>query len=233
MKVKRNLRRLTGRRGFSLVELGVVLAVMSVIVAIVVPDFIESAKNELAQRAATQAYNLQGIAREFYHQQALTLKNPALARWPGENANGYYNAPDCTPGLKSPTYELRNLPSKKNPMITQAEITNPWGRELYMHIEKSEGAGSGVLAGAACKFIISTDIPSPVAGVFETYVPGGICNGRPGMIDPCRIVGDDPASGFVRCCLPTARPGVEAALSVSLARASAEKIKKGGGRRSK
>ena len=56
------------QRAFTLVELAIVLAVISIVAAYITPDFIELARTGMAERAAADLLHLQDGARWFYHE---------------------------------------------------------------------------------------------------------------------------------------------------------------------
>jgi prepilin-type N-terminal cleavage/methylation domain-containing protein len=212
-----------GKRGFTIIELSVVLAIMSVIATVVVPDFIALTKNELARQAADQILQAQDAARSFYHTSVQdpdrAISDPAYAVWPGEEIPHTCRInPDRVGTSRTPLQALKN-----QNLLDDNQTTNRWGNKLVMFMRTPPACPTCVLDAAAapafCTMVVGTDIPrgtGPVGegldNVIQTYVPGtvcgsNICNGG----DPPM-----PAAGNIRCCAIVPKPGTEAAMQRSM-----------------
>jgi type II secretory pathway pseudopilin PulG len=186
--------------GFTIIELGVVLAVMTVIASVALPDFIEMARNQLAKNAAAQVIQIQDGARTYFHQSVLTggvPDAPSNAKWPGEGV-----ANSCVTA-SAPMQKLID-----DGYLSESARLNPWG--FTIGTELSPGP-AGPLAAVVCAFRVTTDVPTSVAQVVSTYLPGGIC-------DPVAC-GDvpAPAAGYLRCCTRGPKPGIEVSIAAALA----------------
>ncbi len=76
-------------RGFTIIELAVVLGVMSIIAAAVLPDFIESMRNQLAYRMVKDIELLAEAARWAYVE-STNPNTPDQAHWPGYDKDCAY-----------------------------------------------------------------------------------------------------------------------------------------------
>jgi hypothetical protein len=166
----------TRRRGFTLVQLAAVLAVIVIISAVVVADFIATRRVRLAERGVREMTAVLDAARWFY---VNSSADPTQQRWPG------YNGGNCSARAGEDPYDilrgsgqLANLPAPLidpwgNAYTAGAQLINvpAWGRDL-------------------CVFEIRTaanSVPASVQNVFVNNLPrlglgtdcaGGICMGR-------------------------------------------------------
>jgi len=200
------------QRGFTLIELGIVIAITAVIAAVVVPDFIEMARNQLAKKAAVQVADLLEGARWSFHRTAVTADDPSAALWPGESTVG-----QCPGGVDPLDF-----------LGPEGQALNPWGKEFHGRLRQGaahggppadarenyalngpgpDGNGPDIINPGArnCALMITTEVPARVATVFQTYLPGAGCGGG------CPGGGASP--GFVICCSQIPKPGIAASLS--------------------
>ena len=209
------------RPGFTIIELGIVLAAMSVLAVVVVPDFIEIARDQLAQQAADHISNIVGFAQKYYHAEAISNSDPSMARWPGEAPGPLPgDPPRCLPASRTPLQDLQ-----RTKLLEPGPPRNPWGHPVFLYLQDMS---AGNVAGMDCRFVVTTDVPIKVPGVVKTYLAGARCNGGGGT-PPCRVSTQMPVpSGFNRCCFAAQRPGIEAALANAMARQAASQA---GGRK--
>lgn len=188
-------RRTRARRGFTLLELGIVIGVAAILAAAIVPDIIETMRNRMAEKAAGDVALVHDAARLFYVQNT-NFPN----RWPGENASGF-----CATNFSRGKFlndmlgggYLTGGGSPVNPLAVGLEfLQNPWGQAY----EVSVYAPSAV-ANPACLFGVSTSVPGTVSNAFIAYLPQASCG--LGCPPPAAAL---PA-GFVRCCSFVPKPG--------------------------
>ena len=184
----------TRERGFTLIELGIVIAVTSILAAVIVPDFIEMARNRAGKESARQVEELEEAAKSFYHEMAVAAGNdPMAAAWPGESP------PHSCDGGNS----LSALLSWSS--MDPSKGKNPWKKDLTMALVRDPGGG--VLADVNCRLQVTTMVPLVVTGVVDTYLPGARCGAScPGEAD----------AGFAICCHSIQKPGIEVAIMSTL-----------------
>jgi hypothetical protein len=76
--------------GFSLIELGIVLAVMSVIAGTLLPDLMQTTRNQLARQAVESVQAAQDASVQYYHTSVKDTEredavDPSRAVWPCED----------------------------------------------------------------------------------------------------------------------------------------------------
>ncbi|MHB8872380.1 MAG: prepilin-type N-terminal cleavage/methylation domain-containing protein [Myxococcaceae bacterium] len=197
-----------GNRGFTLLELGIVIGVAAILAAAIVPDVIETMRNKMAEKAAADVAIIHDTARLYFLQYTPTTgPGPGgPGRWPGENAVGQCNVPAFQPG------------SAKNQLAAGGYIKaidewpkNPWGNPYTMAVY---APNTLPLVGAppACLFGVVTDLPHAVSEAFISFLPQAACNPL-GASGPCTIdVGGGPPPApplppLVRCCSFVPKPG--------------------------
>ncbi len=222
------LRRLNEKGGFTLVELGVVLAVMAVVASTVLPDFIESLKNELAVQAADQVMDLHAAARTYYHNSVKDIENPAfigaidpsIAIWPSEEG-----ANTCNIGERELRKGVHGKGAKGDKgkwepdtvlvdlgLIDLSQTVNPWGKPIAMRLMPS---GSALIdedmRKVLCTMVVATELPIEMANILRARLPGAHCN-------DAALCGDKESAEaeFVRCCSAMTKPGLEVALERSM-----------------
>jgi type II secretory pathway pseudopilin PulG len=189
--------------GYTLVELGIVLAVLTIIAGIMLPDFVEMARNQLAKDAAVQTSLLQDQARAYFHNTLLAggiYLPPEEARWPGETAFNQCTELGLVGPYGPPLQEMIN-----DSYVTAGSMTNPWGHAVRSALVP--GVGVGPLASATCSVEFATDVPAVVAGVVLTYLPGSTIAG---------CAGAAPPAGYTRVCVRTPKPGLETSMAAAM-----------------
>lgn len=194
-------------------ELAIVLAVVSILAAVVVPDFIEIARNDLAQQAAREIALIQDTARWYYSNSGAWEGDgqfrPGNMRWPGDlsavpdhEEDGITATENCLTGL--------GLPASGSLVINchiaylpPSALENPWGQPYQITLDREmEG------------MIIATHVPQSVAGVLRSFVQGGECeSGFNGGTPPDHCGPLPGPAGYVTCCSTIPRPGREASFS--------------------
>lgn len=179
-------------RGFTLIELGVALAVAAVLAAAVLPDMVESSRNVQAQRTALDISYIHDAAR-WYRSQTNAYASAAGTgqdTWPGQSSSGA--AGTCPPVDSSTAFD--NL--KQNGFLIQGLQRNPWGKDYV---------ASGVMDPAnpkGCMFMVSTEVPNSVALTFTGMLPLSWCND----VSKCGPPATTP--GYSKCCSAAVRPGM-------------------------
>ncbi|MEO1483907.1 MAG: type II secretion system protein [Myxococcota bacterium] len=208
------------QRGFTLVELAIVLAVVSILVSVVAPDFIEVARNDLAEQSATEMTTLFDGAKWYYHDSA--PEAPTEMRWPGDYDGDFAeefprDVEDCLTGNGRVTPDMDCTQS----LLPTAALQNPWDQRYQLNLVPAVDA-----------LIIGTNVPVSVAGVLRSYLPGGECStaATNGGTNPsttfCGANSFDPIpAGYVRCCGVIPKPGTEASIaSMGITQAACEGI---------
>jgi general secretion pathway protein G len=191
-------------RGFTLLELGIVLGVAAILAAAVAPDFIESMRNKMAEKAAADVALVHDAARWFYLESG---RATGTYRWPGENGfnectnnyqpgkarfdlliNGYLAGGGPADPLNAPPNFLRN----------------PWGQGYDMVLIQPPPTVMQV----GCLFGIATNLPEAVSDGFIAFLPQAACNTPAGSPCPPNPSVAVPA-GMRRCCSFVPKPGVE------------------------
>ena len=192
-------------RGFTLLELGIVIGVSAILAAAIVPDLIETMRNRMAEKAAADVAVLHDAARLFYLQEKIIPYT-----WPGENSTGYcdnaYSEGKAILQLLQGGY-LTGGGGPNTPMAydPQRFLMNPWREKYEMHLFRPTTTTS-----PACLFGVSTNIPTGVADGFIAFLPMAACN-APGTATPCPLVkGVLPPAGFSTCCSYVPKPGAAA-----------------------
>lgn len=178
-------------RGFTLVELAIVLAVISVVAAYVTPDFIELAKTKLADRAAEDMMEIQDAARWFYHDSPGPGMDPQNMRWPGETGPN-----TCATAGSTPQAELT-----VGRYLEPTQLINPWGKPYQTSLWTPTPARP-----QNCRFQIVTEVPAALAPILMTRVPLCVCERAAGQPDACP---GTPAAGEDLCCTRLVKPGFE------------------------
>ncbi|MGC4120211.1 MAG: type II secretion system protein [Myxococcales bacterium] len=178
-------------KGFTLIELGIVLGVTAILATAVLPDIIEAARSKMAERTAADIAVLQDAAR-WYFSKSLLEAEGVRGRWPAENI------PNTCPVAVDPLVRLRNdgyltIPPK-----------NPWGFDYQAALVILPGSGSGGQV-YDCSFEVSTEIPRQLRTQFKKLVPQGQCNDDPNPKFTCR--GTASSVDNIMCCSFIAKPG--------------------------
>lgn len=179
-------------RGFTLVELAIVLAVMAILTAAISPALIESARTRMAERAADDASRIHDASKWFFVESA-PAGSPAQARWPGETT-----PQTCTTQPGSPDSQTELVSAG---YLTSSALTNPWGNPYEVRLVAGASPGR-------CALRVSTVLPSAVTGAFTALLPAGECGASCG--------GAPVPGGFSRCCTRIPKPGGEASVTAAL-----------------
>ncbi|MGC4120210.1 MAG: prepilin-type N-terminal cleavage/methylation domain-containing protein [Myxococcales bacterium] len=193
------------RRGFTLIELGIVLAVTAILAAAFVPDFVESARTSMAEKAAGDVNGLLDSARWYY---VRSLDGSAMTgrrgTWPGQQG-----PQTCAMQLSPPNSGIQEL--WLSGYITSIPL-NPWGQPYEAQLEYANAlAGTGGPP-PACNFELDTNLPNDTGllAAFKSFIPLAQCNNDDPPPPPdrrCQVSTPLPA-GFVRCCAFSPKPGV-------------------------
>jgi prepilin-type N-terminal cleavage/methylation domain-containing protein len=168
--------------GFSLIELAIVLAVISVLVGMVAVDFVAVSRQQLAERVVRDLTELNDAAVWFYVESA-PADRPDDARWPGFT-NGC--AATGTPAFTDMVNEG---------YIDQGVPRDPWGNAYTATVQ----------AGAACNLVIGTaagSVPATLQEFIRSRLAQGTCNAgacsvtipRPGAVHLQECDVQDPPS---------------------------------------
>jgi prepilin-type N-terminal cleavage/methylation domain-containing protein len=181
-------------RGFTLIELGIVIAASAILTAALLPDFIASAQNKMAEKSANDIANILSAADWYYADQAAT---GGTGYWPGQSQTGG----SCT--LASTSGQSQLVSGGYVPQT--GAFSNPWGA-LY-DIDLVAGTGS-----SACSLRVTTSVPTGLGAAMSGFLFQASCTGCPAA------PAGDPAAGFSssayqRCCTIVPPPGAEASLA--------------------
>jgi type II secretory pathway pseudopilin PulG len=178
-----------------LVELGVALAVAAILAAVVLPDLVEASRDTQVERTALDISYIHDAAR-WYRSQTNGISDSSLGigrdTWPGQSSGG---SSGCSPIDSSTAFQ--NL--KANGFLVEGQPVNPWGKDYT--VREFNHVGAGAKPSMGCMFMVSTEVPTPVADKLRGMLPQAICN------DP--ICGPPPTTaGYSRCCSGAVRPGM-------------------------
>ena len=189
-------RRRASRRGFTLIELGIVIGVSAILAAAIVPDIIETMRNRMAEKSAADVTALHDSARLFFAQNTVRAR-----RWPGESSAG-----QCNVGWAFANFKVDMIgggylatggaPSDPFNNISGNFLLNPWRYSYDVGVFAPPGAAT-----PACLFAVSTFVPRSVENAFTAHLPQATCGA--GCPNPSGAV----PVGFSRCCSFAAKPG--------------------------
>lgn len=203
--MKARLLRVRRPCGFTLLELGIVLGVSAILAAAIAPDFIESMRNKMAEKAAADVALVHDAARWFYLESG---RSAGDYRWPGENGIN-----ECTTNFQPDKARFDLLINgylagggPADPLNTPPSfMRNPWGQGYDMVLAQPPPVGTMQLG---CLFGIATNMPEAVADGFIAFLPQAACNTPGGSPCPANPAVAVPA-GMRRCCSFVPKPGVE------------------------
>jgi prepilin-type N-terminal cleavage/methylation domain-containing protein len=220
------MRRLTpARGGFTLLELGVVLAVSAILAAALVPDFIEASRTRMAERVGQHVLGLHQAARAYFVRTSSMVGVPPNT-WPGQNSSGSGLPTNlaCRLGNNAATGQVNDaidLLVKQG--LLPSRPVHPFDREYSVSLRPA------ALTGTGCMLQVTTDVPTELVAGFKNTVPQSGCN-EPGTPTFCDVVGPvspavpAPRNGFVRCCSFVPKPGVGVISGCPSPRALARKV---------
>ncbi|MBM4380031.1 MAG: prepilin-type N-terminal cleavage/methylation domain-containing protein [Deltaproteobacteria bacterium] len=168
-------------RGFTLMELGVVIAITAILSAAFLPDFLEAARTRMTERAVEDVALIHDAATFFYVKQL----DPV---WPAQAGASCSPAADPLQTLFAGGYYGRSAP------------TNPWARPYVASLEQLPGTVDG------CLFKVSTLIPDQLTGYFSGRVKQGGCDRSICGTTPAALNTPALTAGFTHCCAFAARP---------------------------
>jgi prepilin-type N-terminal cleavage/methylation domain-containing protein len=137
--------------GFTLIELAIALAVAGILAAALVPDFIEMARNDLAETAAADIVQLEDASRWFYRNS--NLADPTQRRWPGQAAVGVCNI--------DPVLAQQELIAAG--YATAQAFTTPWAGNYRL--------AAASIAADNCGLRVDAEMPANAAGAVTQFVP--------------------------------------------------------------
>lgn len=181
-------------RGFTLLELGVVIGIITVLSAAVLPSVLEAARTRMASRAAEEVQLIQEAARWYYLNPA-AFKDPT---WPGQLAGTCTQTKDPLQELIDSGAVARSAPDPANPAAA-ATLRNPWNQPYLTRLATSMAGGTA----DGCMLQVSNWVQTNVAPAFADSVQGS-CND--GADTPCGATPPAPQGEFRWCCAFTARP---------------------------
>ncbi|MEL6544149.1 MAG: type II secretion system protein [Myxococcota bacterium] len=200
------MRRQHEPNGFTLIEVAVMLAVVGILAAVLVPDYIEVQRTDLGEQTAVEVISILDSAKWYYTGTGTDFGNLAydenLSRWPGDSdSNNIEDAPNSAEACLRGNGPAANRCNVQR--LSASDMINPWGEPYELNLYPA-GIGGGIG--------VRTNVPATAAGVLRAYLPGGECEtGSNGGLAPqfCPAVTPRP-SGFVTCCSTIPRPGNEA-----------------------
>lgn len=195
-------RALARPRGFTLMELGIVIGVSAILAAAIVPDIIEVMRNRMAEKAASDVVALHDAARLFFVMGPDTTRPQ---RWPGEQSAGQCNNNFTVANYRFEMINFGFLSSGLGPNAPPTStapnfMLNPWGIpydvSLYAPV-------SAITTTPACLFGVTTNVPVSIANSFIAHLPQAACDGAcPPSLTAVPL-------GFRRCCSFTSKPSAQ------------------------
>jgi prepilin-type N-terminal cleavage/methylation domain-containing protein len=182
------------RRGFTLVELAIVLSVAAVLTAVIVPDMIEAARARMASRAAEDMARIQDAAKWFFlHSDP--VKGQEL--WPGEVATGTCNG---TPAQVQAALINAGY-------ISNADLVNPWGQRYEIDLVFDTDP-------TQCFLRVGTPVPYDAQFIMLEYSPntGRAFEDPPKGVGTAATTGSAAAAGFYWGSTAIPKPGTEPGL---------------------
>lgn len=188
--------------GFTLIQLGIVLAVAAIAAAAIVPDFIEAQRSRAIEKTAEGAALIHDAARRFY----INTSNiaPQLlpqygCSWPGEKNRGAC-APSSPVVLGSAGAGMVQL---KTLGYLREFPENPWtGRYDGTTVVYPAGSTDP----ANCYFVVTTWVPNELRYHFANLLPKGTCNDD--SICTGNVTAPAPVTGYTKCCSLVPKPTV-------------------------
>jgi type II secretory pathway pseudopilin PulG len=182
-------------RGFTLLELGLVVGIITVLSAALLPSLLEAARGRMAARAGEEVKLLLEAGRWFY------LNPPNLSspmRWPGQVAGSCVQNQEPLQELINTGAVPRSAPDPANPAAAPT-VRNPWNHPYVTSLTLPPNGG--LVEG--CVLRVSTWVAVNVAPAFKEAVEGA-CN--EGADSPCGIQPATPPGEWRWCCAYAQQP---------------------------
>ena len=176
-------------RGFTLVEVAIVLAVIGVLVVAVLPSAMNQARTELAERAVKEIIRIQDASKAFYLNSA-PAGTPSVAVWPGQGL-------PCGTNPNATRNALLGVAPVAAPYVVAAELLNPWGNPYIVETDSAPTADQ-------CGIRVKTQVPLQLAGLIRTFLPQATCGAN--------VCGLAAGAGNQVCCSSISKPGMERVL---------------------
>lgn len=195
----RHDRSVSFRRGFTLIEMAVVVAIVAVLAAAFIPDLVEAARTRMAEKAAEDVGRIQSAA-QWYFAESVNLGSPDEGRWPGEGTS------PLSASNGNRTCVARGAPQSPQDQLVAdgylqlSAFTNPWNTPYFVRLTPGAAVPTEV-----CGLSVSTALPTVIANSFRSFLPQA-----PACVpnNDCVTAGMAPGTS---CCTSTIpKPGAEA-----------------------
>jgi prepilin-type N-terminal cleavage/methylation domain-containing protein len=191
-------RRARGSRGFTLLELGIVLGVSAILAVVVMPDFVESQRNKMAERTGEDVSGLFDAARWYWLDRATSSSGGV---WPGQQSNINCTAYYDQPRAKRDLFDNGYVTTDPNDQYATG-FSNVWFHKYEFDTYQKD-------TNTPCMLRISTNVPTVIAKAFIAFLPQARCKNPPGGLGLPQGDCDTgfAPQGFVRCCGMIPPPG--------------------------
>jgi prepilin-type N-terminal cleavage/methylation domain-containing protein len=182
--------------GFTLIELAIVIAIVAILSTALAPSLIDSAKSDLAERAAEEFTQIVDASLWYFGDQVTfevgAARDPRNALWPGQPSPA-----NCTTVSDAAFAALSQgyLHLDSDAALGDTPL-NPW-REPYV-ISLASGLAPGPYP--HCQLKVSTEVPQEVGPNLRLTLSRAEC--VPGV-----------RSGFWRCSTTIPKPGAQASIA--------------------
>lgn len=194
----RHDRSLSIRRGFTLIEMAVVVAIVAILAAAFIPDLIEAARTRMAEKAAEDVGKIQSAA-QWYFAESVNLGAPDEGRWPGEGTSplSAVNGNRTCVARAAPDSAQDQLIA--DGYLQPAAFANPWNTPYFVRLTPGAAVPTEV-----CAFSVSTALPTVIANSFRSFLPQAACVPNNDCLAAAAVPGTS-------CCTSTIpKPGAEA-----------------------
>jgi prepilin-type N-terminal cleavage/methylation domain-containing protein len=185
-------------QGFSLIELGVVLAVASVLAAALLPDAIEEAKLRVTRKSAEDMARIQEAAQWFFLHSSVAKGDE---RWPGETVSDRCPSKPATEPLDELVASGYMVDPPKNELNAPGDDTrsgdrwSPWREKYVVDFKMMPGRTDSFVH---CYLRVGTRVPSEMGEALIRFLPNAACN----FTAPAK-------DGRIWCSTSVRRPGFE------------------------